>query len=100
MFTFPLSRRKKGCLLSFYDGDTLCGFVYLATIGKQTFIMFFAVDKNIRSKGYESGILDKIQQRYPNNKIIVSIEPCDKSAESFEQKGFIFTMAIKTPDII
>lgn len=72
--------------LSFYDGDTLCGLVYMATIGKQTFIMFFAVNKNIRSNGYGSSILDKIQLLHPDNKIIVSIEPCNKCAENLEQR--------------
>lgn len=72
--------------LSFYDEDTLCGFVYMASIRKLTFVMFFAVDKNLRSKGYGSYILDEIQSMHPNNKIIVSIEPCDEDAENLEEK--------------
>ena len=46
------------------------------------FIMFFAVDKNIRSKGYGSEILSKVQSIYPDNKIIVSIDICDMDAET------------------
>ena len=34
--------------LAFYDGDTLCGFVYLAHNCKLVFIMFLAVDKVLR----------------------------------------------------
>lgn len=34
--------------LEFYDGDTLCGFVYLAHNRKLVFIMFLAVDKVLR----------------------------------------------------
>lgn len=63
--------------LAFYDGDTLCGLIYLATIGKQSFVMFFAVDERLRSKGYGSRILDYIQRAHPLNKIIISIEPCN-----------------------
>lgn len=63
--------------LEFYDGDTLCGFVYLAHNRKLVFIMFLAVDKILRSKGYGSAILHEIQRRYSDEKIIVSIEPCD-----------------------
>ena len=66
--------------LEFYDGDTLCGFVYLAHNRKLVFIMFLAVDKAMRSKGYGSAILHEIQNRYPDKKIIVSIEPCDAVA--------------------
>lgn len=66
----------------FYDGETLCGFVYMATIGRQTFIMFFAVDEKYRNKGYGSAILDAVQTRHPKNRIIVSIEPCETTDES------------------
>lgn len=34
--------------ISFLDGDTTCGFVYMATIKNITFVMFFAVDENKR----------------------------------------------------
>lgn len=67
--------------LCYYDGNTLCGLIYLATIGRQTFVMFFAVDEKLRSRGYGSQILDYVQKAHPNNKIIITIEPCcDKSA--------------------
>lgn len=62
--------------LGFYDGDTACGFAYLATNRKMVFVMFLAVDKRLRSKGYGSAILQEIRSRFPNKKIIVSIEPC------------------------
>ena len=48
--------------LAFYDKDLLCGLVYSATIGNITYIIFFAVDKDIRSKGYGSKILDEMQK--------------------------------------
>lgn len=72
--------------LSFYDGETLCGFVYMAKIRKLTFIMFLAIAENLRSKGYGSGILNKIQSMHANNKIVISIEPCDKDADDIEQR--------------
>lgn len=70
--------------LGFYDGDTLCGFAYLAHNSKIVFVMFLAVDKAIRSKGYGSAILQDIQNKYPGKKIIISIEPCDKEAPDIE----------------
>lgn len=70
--------------LGFYDGDTLCGFAYFAHNSKIVFIMFLAVDKTFRSKGYGSAILQDIQNKYPDKKIIISIEPCDKDAPDIE----------------
>lgn len=72
--------------LGFYDRDILCGFVYSATIGNITFIMFLAVDKNIRSKGYGSEILKEMQRLYPNNKIVISIERCDVEATNINDR--------------
>ena len=69
---------------SFYDGDVPCGFIYLASIGKIVFVMFFAVDKALRSKGYGSAILQDIKNKYPEKKIIVSIEPYEKDAPDIE----------------
>ncbi|MFR8104080.1 MAG: GNAT family N-acetyltransferase [Clostridia bacterium] len=72
--------------LAFYDKNTLCGFVYSATIKNITFIMFFAVDKNIRSKGYGSKILEEMQRLYPKNKIVISIERCDVEATNINDR--------------
>lgn len=68
--------------MAFYDGDILCGLIYMATIGKTSFIMFFAVDEKLRCKGYGGRILAKVQELYPKNKIIISIEPCNVEAEN------------------
>lgn len=71
--------------LAFYDDDVLCGFVYMATTGNQSFVMFMAVNENFHSKGYGSHILTTIQSIYPSKKIIVSIEPCDENKNNYEQ---------------
>ena len=65
---------------AFYDGDTLCGFVYLAHNRGMAFIMFLAVERALRSKGYGSTILQKLRTMYPDRTIVVSIEPCDDGA--------------------
>ena len=51
---------------------------------KMIFIMFLAVDESLRTKGYGSAILKEIKNRYPDKKIMVSIEPCDDSAPDIE----------------
>lgn len=70
--------------LSFYVNETVWGFIYMATNKNLSFIMFFAVDKQLRSRGYGSEILRAVQKMNPNKKIIVSIEPCDVDAADFE----------------
>ncbi|NLG04476.1 MAG: GNAT family N-acetyltransferase [Clostridia bacterium] len=77
---------------AYYDGDTLCGFIYMAKIGRQIFILFFAVDEKLRSKGYGAKILGEIRARYPKCNIVVSIEHCGEDAPELElrqrRKGF------------
>lgn len=68
----------------FYDNNLPCGFVYLAFNKKIVFVMFFAVDKYLRSKGYGSSILQQIKSTYSDKKIIISIEPCDEYTEDIE----------------
>ena len=70
--------------LGFYEEDTLCGFIYLAHNRKIVFVMFFAVDAALRSKGFGSAILQEIQKKYPTKKIIISMEPCDETAPDIE----------------
>ena len=69
---------------SFYDGDIPCGFIYLAFNKKIVFVMFFAVDKCLRSMGYGSSLLQQSEKMYPNKKIIISIEPCDNNVSDIE----------------
>lgn len=68
----------------FYDGEIPCGFIYLAFNRKIVFVMFFAVEKSLRSKGYGSLILQQLRNQYPDKKIIISIEPCDNNAPDHE----------------
>ena len=60
----------------FYDSDVPCGLVYLAFNRKIVFVMFLAVDKSLRSKGYGSAILQEILKKYPDKKVIISLETC------------------------
>lgn len=70
--------------LGFYDGDVLCGFAYLALDRELVFIMFLAVDRSLRSKGFGSAILEEVRRRSPGKKAIVSIELCDEDAPDIE----------------
>lgn len=82
----------------YYEDKKVVGFIYSAHLLKQTFIMFFAVDEKLRSKGYGSKIIDDIANAHPNNKVIVSIEPCIdgtsnyyiccKRKEFYQRNGF------------
>ena len=69
--------------LTFYDRETPVGVVYLAKNPSLVFIMFLAVDKSLRGRGYGSEILRYIGEKY-GRKCVVSIEPCEEGAKDLE----------------
>lgn len=71
---------------AYFDGETLCGFTYQATVGNITVLLFFAVDEKLRSKGYGSAILAKLEEAYPKNQIVITIEPIDENAPDIETR--------------
>ncbi len=79
-----MAKKDDTDFLAFYDKDVFCGFVYMARLNSIIFVMFLAVNRNIRSKGYGSKILDEISSLYPDSKIIISIERCDTNAEDID----------------
>lgn len=83
---FLMAKINNTEFLSFYDKDTLCGFVYLSAIKNITFIIYLAVDSDIRSKGYGSSILTEIRSMYQDNKMILYIDRCDNMAKDSGQR--------------
>ena len=65
----------------FRDGDAYVGVDYAVSIDGITFVLFLAVDKRVRSRGYGSRILDQIKADHPDDIIIVSFEPSVEGAD-------------------
>ena len=61
--------------VAYYDEDQVCGFLYYGKVARQVFVMFFAVDEQLRSKGYGSEILGMLHKKYPKCRSTVTIDP-------------------------
>lgn len=72
--------------LALFDDDRLVGLTYLITSRDLTFVMYLAIDSNIRSKGYGQKALEIIQSQHPNNRIILNIEAIEEGAHNYEQR--------------
>ncbi|MDF0728422.1 GNAT family N-acetyltransferase [Cytobacillus sp. S13-E01] len=72
--------------LAIYDKDIFVGFTYLITHKNLTYVLYLAIDGNVRSKGYGSLVLSQIKEKYSKNQIILNIEVIDESAINFEQR--------------
>ena len=85
---WPLLRlnalRKGVDLTAFLDGDTFCGFTYSVTVGGLHFLLFFAVDDALRSKGYGSAILTCLKEEYDT--VVLNIEPFVENAPNLPER--------------
>lgn len=74
---------------AFFDGDLFCGFSNSITHGSITNIVYFAVESELRSRGYGSQILQAIREKHPDSRIVVDIEVEEdsKNAEELERRN-------------
>ena len=69
---------------AFFDGDLFCGFSNSITHGSITNIVYFAVEPELRSRGYGSQILQAIREKHPDSRIVVDIEVEEDSKDAEE----------------
>lgn len=80
-----LNAMRRGIdLTAFLDGDTFCGFTYSVTAGNLHFLLFFAVDDSLRSKGYGSAILSILKEEYGT--VVLNIEPFVDDAPNLPER--------------
>ena len=67
------------------DGTpTFCGFSNSITRGTITNIVYFAVEPELRSRGYGSEILKAIREKHPETRLVVDIEVEEDSKDAKE----------------
>lgn len=81
-----LSHLKNVNSFAFYDEEKLCGFSYFLVNDETIFILYLAVNSEIRSKGYGSQILSWIKNKYKEKTIFLDVEKIDKSADNYNQR--------------
>lgn len=81
-----MAKRTSVDFLAFYDENIFCGFTYLIYNKNTTFVFYLAIDKNIRSKGYGSKILNWIIENNKENCIVLNIETVDTKYNNYEQR--------------
>ncbi len=78
------SRRKDIDLTAFLDGDTFCGFTASVTVEGMHFLLFLAIDDDLRGTGCGTAILHKLRQEHPC--IALNVEIWDPQAPNFAQR--------------
>lgn len=94
----PLSMLKRTCkkgkakFFGVYDARKFVGILYLVLMDDIISVFYFAVDENLRGKGYGSAILSAMKEKYPGTRIFLEIEKTDEhaknNAERLRRKAF------------
>ncbi|MGT2929815.1 GNAT family N-acetyltransferase [Streptococcus dentasini] len=71
---------------AYFDRGNFCGFTYSLKSDKVYYLLFLAVPKDLRSKGYGSTILKAVAQKAGDCPCILVIEPLDTSAGNYSQR--------------
>ena len=78
--------RKNTHFTAFYDEDKFVGLLYIITNENYYFILYLAVNQNIRSKGIGGEILDYAYAQAGDKIIVLNVEPLDENADNHEQR--------------
>ncbi len=79
---------KRRCIeyYAYYEERKLCGFSYVVSTNTDAFILYLAVNDQIRARGYGTKILDEIKKQHDEKQISLNVEPIVKEANNLEQR--------------
>ncbi|MGN7762002.1 GNAT family N-acetyltransferase [Paenibacillus sp. 22594] len=81
-----LCEKDKAALLIFTDNNEFVGFTLLIHYQDIIFILYFAINNQIRGKGYGGRALQIIRETYINKRIILNIETTKQNGQNQEQR--------------
>lgn len=81
-----LALRKGVDYLAHYDHDMFCGISYTSGTEHMLYVLYLAVNDEIRSKGYGTKMLQHLQETSGKKEITLNIEPLDKNVANYEQR--------------
>lgn len=85
-FKYLIKPSSSNEFIACYDRKKFCGFYSAMTFDDVTHILFLAVDKTERDRGYGSKILRTIERNHRGKRIILDIEAPDANADNNEQR--------------
>ena len=105
------SKKKDSNLNVIYDGGKFIGFTHLVYYKDIVYLYYLAIDPSQQSQGYGSLILEHLQTKYLDKRMLLNIEKVDITADNYikrfkrkkfyEKNGFQNTsFEIETEDIV
>lgn len=72
--------------LGVYDGAQPVGFIVILKNDRCGYVYFYAIDSRLRSKGYGSAALKKLNDEYKSIQITLDFEVLDENADNYAQR--------------
>lgn len=89
---FSASANGEAEFLRFSENGKFIGLAYMIVRGNVAFLLYFAVEKKSRDKGYGSAILEAIKARYDGKDVVLLIESLHEECGNMEirvrRRGF------------
>jgi len=80
------AKKKDTDFLAIYDGNDLIGLTYICYGDDIAFVLYLAIEENLRGKGYGSQVLELIKNRCDKKRLILNIEKTDSNSPNNEQR--------------
>lgn len=81
-----MNLRRKLKLNAVYDGEEFCGMSCYYISDNTIYLAYLAVAPELRGQGYGSRILQALKEKYPDQQIVLDIEPLDPDADNYYQR--------------
>lgn len=69
-----------------YDKSSFVGIVYNVYYKDIVYIFYLAVNPALRGKGYGSGVLSAVKEKYSDRRIVLNIEECVENCDNYPQR--------------
>lgn len=80
------SKFRQADFMAFYDQGQFVGFAYVIHSHGFHYILFLAVNDQLRSRGYGSRIISELRALYPSDSLVLDIEQPDPAAANNRQR--------------
>lgn len=77
---------KDADFLAYYDESVFCGITYTVRTENTLFVLYIAVNDEIRSKGYGTAILSQVVKLAEGRQVVLNVEDPDPAAENNGQR--------------
>lgn len=80
------AKYQRADFMAFYDQEQFVGFVYVIHSHGMHYILYLAVNDQVRSHGYGTRIINELRTLYPQDSLVLDIEQPDPTAANNHQR--------------